>query len=150
MVSLRDRARRKNLRKGTLGGTHRKPLRFYRVADSTKSINQIRLVSWSIREPAQAGFRISGTQRMTSLTAPKLKGARCQCSTCGLVFGGESIFDRHRKGRFDVSPPHPEARRCLTPAELGADGMFPDDYGVWRRPRKVPGSVSTKISALEA
>lgn len=59
----------------------------------------------------------------------RLTGARCQCTVCGLGFGGERAFDRHRIGEFGQSD-----RRCLTAAEMGAAGWAQDHRGFWLTP----------------
>lgn len=64
---------------------------------------------------------------------PTLRGSRCMCPTCGLVFSGESAFDRHREGPYE-----PHERRCLTSSEFEAKGLFIKPSGVvGRRARKV-------------
>jgi hypothetical protein len=71
---------------------------------------------------------------MTGSTEIPLTGNRAGCVTCGEVFSGDSNFDRHWVGRFDVEASHPEARRCLTRDEMIARRFVLDDAGVWRSP----------------
>lgn len=54
----------------------------------------------------------------------RLTGARCRCGGCGERFNSVSGFDRHRVGP-------PDARRCLTPAELVAKGWLVNSAGFW-------------------
>ena len=64
----------------------------------------------------------------------------CECTACGLFFGGVSTFDQHRvfmdkdaKGKYIEDW---ERRRCLTVAEMEAKGWRPDENGFWGRPYK--------------
>jgi hypothetical protein len=56
----------------------------------------------------------------------KLTGERNQCQGCKQYFTRTSVFDKHRIGE------HGKNRRCLTPAEMIAKGMFVGADGVWR------------------
>lgn len=63
---------------------------------------------------------------------PALRGARCQCPTCGKVFASVRPFDRHRAGPMD-------GRRCLTDAEMVAAGFRLDCHGAYAlAPRQAP------------
>jgi hypothetical protein len=58
-----------------------------------------------------------------------------ECRACGSIFSSDAEFDRHRVGDYDVEPPDPEARRCLTQAEM-ADGdprRRDGSAALWRR-----------------
>lgn len=54
-------------------------------------------------------------------------GETCECSACGRFFSTTSNFDRHRVGGHDDN-----TRRCLTPDEMIAKGLF-DRGGVWKQ-----------------
>lgn len=54
----------------------------------------------------------------------------CQCAACGLFFGSDRCFDRHRHGRHE-----PYERRCLSTAELQAAGLV-EHNGVWKEPNR--------------
>lgn len=47
------------------------------------------------------------------------------CTACGFDFSSLSAFDRHRTGRHGVD------RRCMTQAEMLADGMRHLENGRW-------------------
>jgi hypothetical protein len=47
-----------------------------------------------------------------------LTGNRNQCQGCKEYFNSNSPFDKHRTGTYGVN------RRCLTPEEMIAKGMF--------------------------
>lgn len=55
-----------------------------------------------------------------------LSGDRNQCPGCGLLFNSTAAFDKHRTGKHGID------RRCMTPAEMVADGMVIRDDGFWR------------------
>lgn len=59
----------------------------------------------------------------------RLTGSKCQCTVCGLGLGSERAFDRHRVG--DIGQPD---RRCLTVAEMTAEGWVQDRRGFWLTP----------------
>ena len=74
---------------------------------------------------------------------PALRGARCQCPTCGLVFASVRPFDRHRVGAINQ-------RRCLTDAEMTLAGFRLDPYGAYAlapRPRRAGGSAGRPARA---
>lgn len=76
-------------------------------------------------------------QRLNRSTTPRLTGHRNQCGACLQAFASQTGFDRHRTGRYGVD------RRCMSPAELAAQGMGQDSAGFWRLPdarRSLPGS----------
>ena len=64
------------------------------------------------------------------MTAPKLTGNRCQCTTCGEYFNGVTPFDHHRVGSY-AKPDQPNTRRCLTLAEMVAAGFIRNAAGFW-------------------
>jgi hypothetical protein len=68
---------------------------------------------------------------MTSPTPRRatLRGDRCRCNACGLLFARTSTFDAHRYGRG-------ADRHCRTVAELEAKGWAVDANGFWRRARR--------------
>ena len=55
----------------------------------------------------------------------KLSGNKNQCSGCGVFFFSNKAFDKHRTGKYGVN------RRCRTPEEMLALGMFINIYGCW-------------------
>jgi hypothetical protein len=57
---------------------------------------------------------------------PKLPvgSGRARCTVCGLYFGSVAGFDKHRTGE-------PDARRCMTEAQMRAKGMVVNDKGFW-------------------
>ena len=59
----------------------------------------------------------------------RLTGAKCQCTVCGLGFGSERAFNRHRVG--EVGQPD---RRCMTVAEMTTAAWAEDDRGFWLVP----------------
>jgi hypothetical protein len=59
-----------------------------------------------------------------------VKGLKAEhCPVCCETFGGIQAGDKHRVGHFS-----PYERRCLTPAEMEARGLWHDDDGVWHLP----------------
>ena len=56
----------------------------------------------------------------------KLRGKKCLCRSCGLVFGAISTFDMHRYGPWTD-------RRCLDAIGMLDAGMYRDPEGVWRK-----------------
>jgi len=54
-----------------------------------------------------------------------LTGNRNQCQTCKEYFNSNAPFDKHRTGRYGID------RRCLTPDEMRAKGMFINSAGYW-------------------
>lgn len=54
-----------------------------------------------------------------------LKGNRNQCPTCHQYFNSTGAFEKHRTGTFGVN------RRCMTPSEMEAKGMFLKPDGFW-------------------
>lgn len=56
-----------------------------------------------------------------------LRGSRCQCTVCALIFGNGRGFDAHRVGEIGQ-------RRCLTANELIALEWCTNDQGVWLTP----------------
>jgi hypothetical protein len=59
------------------------------------------------------------------MTAPKLTGLRCQCTSCGECFNRERVFQRHRVGVHGVD------RRCLSIAEMTVRGWRRNAAGFW-------------------
>jgi hypothetical protein len=70
-----------------------------------------------------------------------LTGGQSRCSGCGLYFTSVSSFDFHRVGPYS-------ARRCMTEAELRADGVTPNERGYWRKP--APAGIFSKYTAATA
>ncbi|MGH8147569.1 MAG: hypothetical protein ACREPY_14705 [Rhodanobacteraceae bacterium] len=64
------------------------------------------------------------------MSAPKLTGNRCQCPTCGEYFNGVQGFDKHRTGDY-AKPGNPNTRRCLTVAQMRAEGFERNAAGFW-------------------
>jgi len=56
------------------------------------------------------------------------------CTVCGQTFAATRPGDAHRVGRHDVFT-GPERRRCRTPDEMRAGGMWQDGvwHGEWRK-----------------
>ena len=69
---------------------------------------------------------------ITTNTQPALKGERCQCASCGVVFAGLRAFDRHRTGDFGLSSENPNGRRCRSAGEMQSSGMELSSQGLWR------------------
>ena len=63
----------------------------------------------------------------------RLTGAKCQCTVCGLGFGSERAFDRHRIGEF-AGTDGINTRRCMTVVEMTAEGWVKDHRGFWLVP----------------
>jgi hypothetical protein len=63
-----------------------------------------------------------------------LIGDRNQCPTCGEYFNRTSGFDRHRIGKIGTP-----TRRCLTAAEMQAEGWTKSKAGFWLVPRNGAG-----------
>ena len=55
----------------------------------------------------------------------KLSGNKNQCSSCDVYFNSNTAFDMHRTGKHGLN------RRCRTPEEMLALGMFINIYGYW-------------------
>ena len=73
--------------------------------------------------------------RHCEVRGPALRGARCQCPTCGKVFASVRPFHRHRAGPQN-------RRRCLSDAEMVAAGFRLDPHGAYAlasRPRPARG-----------
>lgn len=65
----------------------------------------------------------------------RLVGSRCECAACGLRFTSVREFDRHRIGFYSSGGNEtPVARRCMTVAELFAEGWQVVE-GMYRQPR---------------
>lgn len=76
---------------------------------------------------------------MLNTIKPKLKGERCECTTCGRMFVGARPFDRHRTGQYGLPAGHPDGRRCMTEAEMiHAARMELNATGLWRIRPNVP------------
>lgn len=69
-----------------------------------------------------------------------LRGGRNQCPTCGEFFAGLEAFDAHRTGDWG-KPKKPSKRRCLTLAEMVAEGFTRNEYFYLTKytPRKAGG-----------
>jgi len=61
---------------------------------------------------------------------PRLKGKRCVCNGCGLLFNSEAAFNKHRVGPF-AAITEANTRRCLSQAEMRSTGMTTNDAGFW-------------------
>lgn len=55
-----------------------------------------------------------------------MRHTRSECRACGEVFAGTRAFDAHRVGPYIRG-----GRRCLTPSEMLAMGMFQDKRHWW-------------------
>jgi hypothetical protein len=63
------------------------------------------------------------------------------CGACGEDFGSLTAFDAHRVGRHDFTyteglamrPPREDGRRCLTVAEMNAEGFTRNRRGRWSK-----------------
>lgn len=62
-----------------------------------------------------------------------------QCSASGADFTSVRLFDAHRVGAqaYDRSSDRPGGRRCLSGAEMIANGWRQDDAGRWIDPARV-------------
>lgn len=65
------------------------------------------------------------------MSAPVLRGSRCQCAACGEFFSRPRAFDRHRVGSYAKQGEWRGDRRCLTPAEMMAKGWTRNPAGIW-------------------
>lgn len=61
----------------------------------------------------------------------KLTGQKNRCE-CGLYFGSNHAFDKHRYGDFDIRI----QRKCRTSDELAGLGWGKDSRGFWRTPAR--------------
>ena len=68
------------------------------------------------------------------MTGPQLNGCRCQCPACGVYFGSERAFDRHRVGDYALPGQWRGSRRCLPLAELLATGWVRSARGFMLAP----------------
>ena len=64
----------------------------------------------------------------------KLRGSRCQCTSCLDYFGSPRAFDKHRKGAYAAAGSFQHARRCMTEAELFDAGWCRNPQGFWLAP----------------
>lgn len=64
------------------------------------------------------------------MSGKALTGHRCQCTACGEFFNSETVFDRHRIGRFEKDG-IPNSRRCLSVPEMLAKGWSLNRAGFW-------------------
>lgn len=67
------------------------------------------------------------------MTAPRLKGSRCQCPACGEFFSSVATFDRHRIGDF-AGVGGLNTRRCLSVVEMLVQEWPKTETGFWLRP----------------
>jgi hypothetical protein len=75
----------------------------------------------------------------------KLNGQHNQCPTCGEYFRSNSSFDDHRTGAFGKD------RRCLTTAEMVAEGMILGPTGFWKgKPHSKDGRDNPVWSATRS
>lgn len=56
----------------------------------------------------------------------KLRGRRCQCSSCDGLFNSEGAFNKHRVGRYS-----PNERACLNADAMVNLGMVKNSDGFW-------------------
>lgn len=63
---------------------------------------------------------------MVTRSKARLTGQRNQCPACGELFTRNSVFAKHRVGKFGIS------RRCMTVDEMNAAGMFKGEDQFWR------------------
>lgn len=82
----------------------------------------------------------------------RLTGGRCQCPTCGELFGSVRSFDRHRVGAFAKPGEWRGNRRCLSPAEMIAKGWRKTERSFWLRPdhRRAGAELQAHISTPPA
>jgi hypothetical protein len=67
----------------------------------------------------------------------RLTGSRNQCQGCKQYFNSVTAFDKHRVGEHGVD------RRCRTPEEMTALGMFVNHAGFWIT-EKYDGHMDTR------
>jgi hypothetical protein len=75
------------------------------------------------------------------MNAPRLTGGRCQCPTCSEHFTSDRTFDRHRIGQFAKPGERRGTRRCLTVAEMVADGWVKNARGFWTNVAPQPAHI---------
>lgn len=56
----------------------------------------------------------------------KLRGRRCQCSSCDGLFNSEGAFNKHRVGTYS-----PNTRTCLNASQMAEIGMSKTADGFW-------------------
>jgi hypothetical protein len=79
---------------------------------------------------------------MTTRSTLTLRGDRNQCPGCGEHFNSSYAFDKHRVGDHGMKD-GPNARRCLTVAEMESKGWAKSDGHFWMTPaRAAPGRFS--------
>lgn len=79
--------------------------------------------------------------------APKLTGARCQCTACDEYFTSERAFDRHRMGEY-AKPGHWQGtRRCMTQAEMDKAGFERNAKGFRGEPERAWVATHSAIPA---
>lgn len=81
-----------------------------------------------IRRPARAAAGPQVTHTCSGCDARWTGRVMAHCRACHETWGSTEGFVAHRAGPIG-------RRRCLTPAEMRADGYRPNDRGVWRIPR---------------
>lgn len=68
-------------------------------------------------------------------------GRQNHCTLCHETFASETAGDAHRVGPYD-----PPARRCLTPDEMTAKGLWIDDRGIWHGRATTSGVPARRAS----
>lgn len=71
----------------------------------------------------------------------RLGSEQCECPTCKRFFSTTANFDRHREGDYGD-----DSRRCLSPDEMVAKGMF-ERGEVWRQ---LPAQNSAYVATRRA
>ena len=79
--------------------------------------------------------------------APKLTGARCQCTGCGGYFTSERAFDRHRIGEYAKPGQWQGTRRCMAQAEMDAAGFERNAKGFRGEPGRARVATRSAIPA---
>ena len=70
-----------------------------------------------------------------------LRGQRNCCPTCGSLFNSTYAFDKHRTGSYAE-----DNRRCMTAAEMRANGMAKNQAGFWTTaPRFTPQTAPLSL-----
>ena len=78
---------------------------------------------------------------------PRLTGNVCRCAACGEYFQHPNAFEKHRVGTYQ-----PDTRRCLTAAEMDAQGFERDPRGNRKTPlsarkRAQLAALKTRVAA---
>ncbi len=81
------------------------------------------------------------TKTTAGLRSGEHHGTSSECSECGQIFCGLQPFEQHR-----VGAPGTPARRCLTEAEIVAQGFARCSVGRWSSPT----SLATRSDSVKA